>query len=140
MLEHGHPGRPVVFNFARESPRVMDCGLNKYQSRTVFTSFVGHPIYSRYLAVTRIVSLFFLAIPSEKLENKIHGIVERCFSVSLRFRRTADQPKTICLRFVCGSDEPQRNRKTTLHDTVDFIRVSPMHRQKAKEINHSTAI
>ena len=35
-------GRPVVFYFARESPRAIDCGLNKNQSRTVVHLLAGH--------------------------------------------------------------------------------------------------
>jgi len=45
VCPHPQQGRPVVFYFARESTRAMDCGLNKNQSRELLLVLLGfYPI------------------------------------------------------------------------------------------------
>ena len=93
-----YQGRPVVFNFARESSRAMDCGLNKKSipNRYQFCQAFIHlkPLYSRFK-----IRLFgFLAILSEKL-LEIHCIVELCYSANLR--PTSDNLSALALHLLC---------------------------------------
>ena len=76
------------FYFARESPRAIDCDLNKTNPEPLFTCLqviLIKAVFSRYT----IYFFGFLAILSEKL-LKIYGIVELFFLVC----------QTICLRLL----------------------------------------